>query len=238
VNVVWDQRTITFVATSASHVLKFLPKDNDANLALFAAGEASGVRMGLDNISIVCVTPLPVELTDFSGTGNGKFADVHWLTATEHNNDYFILERSTDGYNWDFVTKIAGTGNSTSPIEYNYGDENYFSVVSYYKLKQVDYDGKTTQSNVISIDKLEQDNVVIIFPNPSSDVLNINCGRNSLMNSIIQISDLSGNLVFSKQIVHEIFQTSIGIENFTAGMYFIRITNSAGICSNEMFIKN
>jgi len=93
-------------------------------------------------------SPLPVELSSFvSKCSNGKVV-LQWETSSELNNDYFIIERSEDGYDFYQVGVVDGAGNSTTTINYSWTDENS-SVGSYYRLTQVDFDGSTTQSDVL-----------------------------------------------------------------------------------------
>ncbi len=235
-NVVWSQRSINFTATATSHVIKFLPKDNDVSLTSFAVGEAAGVRMGLDNISINCLTSLPITLLEFGGIRNGNYADIYWSTSTEINNDYFILERSIDGETWDKVTRIEAAGNSSNRLDYSFEDENIFNVESYYRLKQFDFNGKVSYSNITPIKKLEQENLLSIFPNPSSDFITIS-SKNSLLDSEIQIFDYSGKLVLKKIIFNDLDLLTVCIKDFSSGVYYVKIFNSE-ISATEIFIKN
>lgn len=86
---------------------------------------------------------LPVELTTFTGEFRKRFVDLNWETQTEFNNDYFILDRSIDGIGWESIRTIDGAGNSMTPLHYNLRDYDVeASGVYYYRLTQVDYDGK------------------------------------------------------------------------------------------------
>ena len=236
VNVVWNQRTMNFTATASTHVIKFLPKDNDANLTSWAVGEAAGVRMGLDNISINCLTSLPIELLEFGGIRNGNYANIFWSTATEINNDYFILERSIDGETWDFVTRIDGAGNSANRLDYDFKDKNLFYVQSYYRLKQFDFDWKISYSNLAPIQKLEQENFISIYPNPSSDFISIKSEK-TLLDSEIQLYDYSGKLVLKKVVTNDLDPLTICIKDFAAGVYFVKVISSA-FNATELFLKN
>ena len=85
---------------------------------------------------------LPVELIDFNAQLVGSSVEVTWSTATEINNDFFTIEKSTDAVNFEFVGEVTGAGNSNSLQEYTYIDDNLLEGVSYYRLKQTDFDGK------------------------------------------------------------------------------------------------
>lgn len=94
---------------------------------------------------------LPVELLYFEGTGNRTFNSLKWSTASEHNSDYFLLERSVDGEQWDYVGTTKAMGNSTQVVDYLYVDNFVSNGYVYYNLKQVDYDGNFKMYGPISI---------------------------------------------------------------------------------------
>ena len=98
------------------------------------------------------VTPLPIELITFSGQKEGNNNQLNWTTASEQNNDYFTVEKTTDNENFMSVGKVDGAGNSTEIIDYSLVDYDVLPVVNYYRLKQTDFDGKYTFSEVITID--------------------------------------------------------------------------------------
>ena len=98
---------------------------------------------------------LPIELVKFTGEPYGEFNLLKWLTATETNNNYFLLERSNDAVNFDEVGTLDGAGNSTSYINYSMLDKKPYNGITYYRLKQVDYDGKSTTSQIIAVSREE-----------------------------------------------------------------------------------
>jgi len=119
------------------------------------------------------VSPLPVQLTNFTATYENGNVKLNWQTATEINNYGFEILRATDNSklqmtNWEKIGFVNGNGNSNSPKNYTFVDSNPPSGKLQYKLKQIDYDGKFEYSNVIDIEvnapvvfKLEQN-----YPNP------------------------------------------------------------------------
>lgn len=97
-------------------------------------------------------TPLPIELLSFNGYGEKDYNHLKWSTATEINNDYFILERSLDGISWEKITQIEGAGNSNTVVNYSFKDYGYTSGVNYYRLSQTDFNGKKEYFNIIAVD--------------------------------------------------------------------------------------
>lgn len=104
------------------------------------------------DFDIVCNVQLPVELLYFEGDNYEVGNIIKWKTETENNNDYFTIERSEDGYDWDIIGKVDGSGNSTDLKSYSLIDDSYNSVLNYYRLKQTDFNGDYKYSDIITID--------------------------------------------------------------------------------------
>jgi hypothetical protein len=98
----------------------------------------------------VGAAPLPVELIDFIGEYYNNGIKLYWSTASEINNDYFVLSKSFDGTNYQALTRIRGRGNSNSLTEYIYVDYDVCDTIVYYKIKQVDYDGNYKEYDPIA----------------------------------------------------------------------------------------
>lgn len=113
---------------------------------------------------------LPIELVQFSAKKLPlSKVELYWQTASEINNDYFTIERSNNGINWSEIKRIAGSGNSTHPTNYAVIDDQPYKT-SYYKLKQTDFDGLSTYSQVriINFENFEAP-IVEVFPNPTKN---------------------------------------------------------------------
>ena len=96
---------------------------------------------------------LPIELLSFSGDCAEGVVSLHWQTASEHNSDYFAISKSQDGYNWNELAQIPSAGFSNEILQYNYQDYPHSSI-NYYRLAQVDFDGKTEifDHDIIAVD--------------------------------------------------------------------------------------
>jgi hypothetical protein len=113
------------------------------------------------NGSVVPNAFLPIELISFEGYNKFSNNILEWVTASEHNNDYFTIERSDDGENWEIIGTIDGAGNSTNIKSYNLVDNSYRNVINYYRLSQTDFDGTIKTHNIISIDNTVKDKVIV-----------------------------------------------------------------------------
>lgn len=104
---------------------------------------------------------LPIELVSFEGSYIGNLNQLKWITATEINNDYFILERSEDGLNWKEIGIIDGSGNSNQNKSYYFNDKDFKNILNYYRLTQVDYNSNYKTSNLIAINNQKESPIVV-----------------------------------------------------------------------------
>lgn len=102
--------------------------------------------------SVSAQNPLPIELMYFTAVPHGDVVYLEWATATELNNDRFVVERSVDGFNFQPVVSRSGAGNSASVIEYQDLDRSPLPGLSYYRLGQIDLDGTTTWSDLVPVE--------------------------------------------------------------------------------------
>ncbi len=124
----------------------------------------SGLK--ITDFDITCNVVMPVELLSFTGENIGGENILNWVTASERNNDFFTIERSIDGVDWEIIKYIDGAGTTTSGNMYELIDENYKSVINYYRLSQTDFDGtkEVFNDNIITIDnRLNAENIETIF---------------------------------------------------------------------------
>jgi len=103
---------------------------------------------------------LPIELISFTAEYSGGYVEVDWTVASESNNNYFTIERSVDCYSWDEIERIEGLGTHNHHISYNYSDTRPVMGISYYRLKQTDYDGNFETFNPVSV-TIEVDRYIV-----------------------------------------------------------------------------
>lgn len=128
---------------------------------------ANDHHLAIDNIQVffhfdnACAITLPIELLEFKGNEQGDNNLLSWSTASERDNDYFVLEKSVDGINWIELSKIIGAGNSTQKQNYHDIDYSVDKIINYYRLRQVDFNGNFTYIDIISIDNRVKNKYVI-----------------------------------------------------------------------------
>jgi len=173
------------------------------------------------------ISPLPVELLNFEVEVNNRIVDITWQTASEHNNDYFTIERSADGFNFDPILYKDGAGNSTNLLSYSDKDLQPLEGVSYYRLKQTDFDGAFDYSDVraVSTNGNEQ---ILIYPNPSNSG-KINFSKNTDIGEI-SIFSAEGKLIYANYVFK-----SLELE-LEPGIYFAQFKNGKELESRKIII--
>ena len=171
---------------------------------------------------------LPVELTQFSGNYENRRNHLTWTTASETSNEYFELERSVDGINWDKIGKVAGAGNSSSTRTYDFFDDDFQMKINYYRLSQIDFNNKRTTFDPISIDnsKVTQ-NSLLLIPNPVKNSVTLNFSVPVSAEYQIKILDVMGNVLYlSTDNLSEGNQAiTINTSDFSNGIYHVEITS-------------
>ena len=169
-------------------------------------------------------TPLPIELISFNAeiTPN-KYVQLTWKTAIEINNEYFTIERSIDLINWSSISIVKGANNSSETLSYSAEDIRPLDGVSYYRLKQTDYDGKYSYSRIVSINmgSIEETNVVL-YPNPATSILTVKGNPLELLS--YSIYNVLGVEISSSVTLLEKSDTTfkIDISQLPAGVYVIK----------------
>ena len=186
---------------------------------------------------------LPIELTSFTATCDGRSALVEWTTATEKNNDYFSLERSDDAINFTEVARVAGAGNSIEPIDYTYNDYGIHGGDNYYRLVQVDYDGTRTVSEVIVANCIEPESdgepEVLAYPNPFSSELTVVLDNFGNRAATIEVYDMLGKLIYTNKISapQNSYETILNLSNLPPAAYTVRVSTNDFVI-NRNVVKN
>lgn len=171
--------------------------------------------------------PLPVELIYFDAKYTGKDVELKWTTANELNNDYFTLQRSKDGTKFEDLEKIDGAGNSNQVINYSDLDKQPYTGISYYRLKQTDFDGNFSYSQMVSIRIGNSDFHVISVTHPG-DKSTIDISAFFPGNAMAQVTvmDVLGNTLIKKsvEVTNQQSVLSLPAIQLSSGMYFLRMS--------------
>ena len=180
---------------------------------------AWGLRICVNNIII------PVEMVDFKATPLKNKIQLDWQTATERNNAGFEIQRSTDPLsNFTTLDFKKGQGSASKLIDYQYFDEKVrLGTTYYYRLRQLDFDGKEMFSKVVAAN-LNKDGVwdIAIEPNPTTSLLNIEVLGKANQTVQIEMYSIEGKLVMTKQITTDNAKTTLELAPLSSGIYILK----------------
>lgn len=197
--------------------------------------EGQGVYYLFDGFApSLTVTPLPVRLKSFTANKEGAIAQLKWVTANESNNKGFELQRSADGKSWTaigFVVSQTSGAMSLSELSYSYRDEEPLNGTNYYRLTQVDRDGKEQFSAVQTLN-FDLNTTVRIYPNPVRSTLSVNGLRGD---NTLKLINLYGQVL--QTIKTSTPDIRIDLSLVSAGMYSLQISDGTGNTTNLKIIK-
>ena len=164
-------------------------------------------------------TALPVELINFSGYASQDGVQLQWETASEVNNDYFVLSRSVDGVSFTEVATVNGNGTTSTGAKYSFNDRYASLEIVYYQLTQVDYDGTMERFPLIAVMPGNSYTNSYAYPNPTIGKIEVYTDR---LIKAISVSDLSGRIV-------KIVETpDIDLADLKAGNYLLLVDYVSG----------
>ena len=177
--------------------------------------------------------PAPVTIVDYTARIENNKAKLKWSTAVESNNAAFIISRSADGKNFTEIGKVAGVGNSTLQNDYVFYDENPLYGINFYRLEQIDYDGRKTYLGVRIVNSASVvNNFIKVYPNPVKNLVRIKFTANTYHQ--LELTDVSG-----KELQHIPLSTldsekKMDMSNLASGVYFIKLTGNDKVESRKV----
>lgn len=190
----------------------------------------AGIQQAFDN-SI----SLPITGLTLNAIKKGNEVVVQWETTSETNSSHFIVQRSTTTNSIsDSVGKVFAKGNSNILSKYYWIDKLPSKGVNYYKLKQVDKDGKFVYSATVAVN-FETGIIVSCYPNPTTSSIKLDIGTNNFKSYFYEIYSLSGKLLQKAMIANTV--TTINMEAMQAATYIIKVTNNKNEIVSIVVIK-
>jgi hypothetical protein len=249
-----------------SYIDDELNGQNEVNFKLYKSSNAgstwtkqasSSVNTGSNTLSLSSISsfsrwtasntstnPLPVEFVSFTATKETDATILKWETAQEINNDYFDIERSHDGINFEKITTIKGVGTTNSISNYSYLDKSTNkTLATYYRLKQVDFDKKIEYSNIVFVNGSEGHKGFHLYPNPLEEGNKLYACLGDDDEGIIKVSvfDISGKLLQDFLIDNVDTGSNITLENenllLPKGMYIIEIKSIHNDYKQKLEVK-
>ena len=189
-------------------------------------------------LSVQVCGPLPVTMGEINVTCLNNQVVLTWETLSEQNANTFIVEKSSNGTDWEFRGELDAGGNTAWKTNYRFVDKNVDDGVSYYRLRQVDFDGAEEVFGPLSAN-CKSPEEVIIFPNPTSDFVEIKSGENSSIQEIHFFTN-DGKKVQSELLEDQKQRLKLDVGNLQKGVYIIEIktvTNEGEYTSSKKLIK-
>jgi len=208
---------------------------------------ATGCTKSNQVIITVNPLPLPVELVNFTSVlQDPETVRLDWVTASESNNDYFIIERSVNSGAFIEAGRVNGNGTTAEEHDYTYFDEHIDLLaanVLYYRLRQVDLNGKVSDPGEgvreVTLNQVAKPGTTKLWYNALETNIYINLVRTSAMNASILITDMNGKMIASQNILTNIgiTQVSLNTTGQTKGIYMVRINDNTGSYSTKVVIR-
>ncbi|MCB9232615.1 MAG: T9SS type A sorting domain-containing protein [Bacteroidia bacterium] len=216
------------------------PKGLVQNPTTYIVSVSDGSCVGNDFVTVAANCILPVSGLTFDGRKMNKVVDLSWTTEQELNSDYFLLEKSTNGKKFEFLARVQARGWSDKRSNYGSIDNNPVYGSNFYRLKQVDIDGKTYMSNVVEVVFGVQAGIQNVYPNPTLASKGFNVDYYAEERALVRVElldmwgrnagSLSANLETGRNTIE--FPT----QNLRAGIYFVRVINSGNSDVRKLII--
>lgn len=204
--------------------------------------EVNGIRLYLNAIMvptelIPCVA-LDVKLDDFTVVKqNNKTVLVRWNTVSEINNDFFIIEHSTDGKNFKPVAKQLSSGNTSQGYNYSFIHNDPLPGINYYRLRSVDKNGSAEYSSVRKVIFGKNNFDIALYPNPAAKKTLLMLDAKNDERLTVKLVDGSGRIVKQQSVVIRNQQAELNLEGLNSGVYVVvAVTANGEVFKNKLMI--
>ncbi|MBK7692632.1 MAG: T9SS type A sorting domain-containing protein [Bacteroidetes bacterium] len=188
--------------------------------------------------------PLPATVTSFSGVKLESADKLSWTTSSEQNNAFFNLQHSTDGSHFTTLAKVnskAPNGNSSVALNYSSINSKPSLGHNYYRLQQVDMDGKVSvHAQIVDLIWGATGSTVSIYPNPTTDILNIDLYAVNDQNTTVKLLDMSGRVIKQIQAKSAVGMNNIKLSmgEIASGVYTIQVYENNTLSHTSKVKKN
>ncbi|MBV9963157.1 MAG: leucine-rich repeat domain-containing protein [Parafilimonas sp.] len=182
------------------------------------------------------VTILPVQLIGFTGSLINGNAVLNWKTTQERNSSHFNILRSEDGIHFSKIDEVKSAGTSNYATSYTYTDAFVIKMgvpKIYYRLQQVDNDGKMQLSNTVSLDLISSK--IAVYPNPASNFVYLDLPQQLSQNAVVVVFNMNGKSVLQQNISNG-YHTQINISGLAQGNYYLMVLQNDKVITKRSFI--
>jgi Secretion system C-terminal sorting domain len=177
----------------------------------------------IDNFTIKSLTIIPVQLLDFKAQKENQAVKLLWSTATELNNAFYAVERSENGKSFEKIGEINGYGNSNVKRTYEFMDEKPLNTVNYYRLRQVDFDGKETVYKTVSVN-FGKNTTTKVYPSIAKDNINVEINGGNGASDLLVVN-LLGQVVKAQKLQNTEGVFPVNISDLPNGSYIMRVVS-------------
>jgi hypothetical protein len=206
------------VQNNATNTYTYNPIHNDV---VTVEAKINGCTVTPDAITMQVSNPLPIQLLSFTLRKEQQKAQLYWQTASETNNKEFIISRSADGQYYTEIKRVPGAGDSQNIQTYRSTDPSPYAGLNYYKLQQLDLNGKRNEVAIKTLDFSLIGSDIQLYPNPVKDWLTINFAANSYTQ--LQVFDLSGKLLYETALQPQNQSHQVNIVHYPKGTYVVTL---------------
>ncbi len=211
-----DEAPISGATHIGNNIYQFTAVSNITNNSRFTLGTINTSQ-----------TLLPIDLLSFNASlWKNSFVKINWSTASENNNNYFLIERSNNLTNWEKVREVKGAENSSIVLNYSTVDKNPYHGLTYYRLKQVDFDGNYSFSEIKSVNNINEI-LVNIYPNPTNNQIVIETSK--IEREYLSIINVLGQNLINKVSIIENTDSKIVLDlsSLKSGIYIVKTKTTA-----------
>lgn len=183
---------------------------------------------------------LPIELKHFTARAQNEVVRLDWASYTESNNERYVVERSIDGKNFEVIGEVPGAGNSVETLNYHLYDRSPALGINYYRLKQVDFDGKFEYFDIRSVEFNTIYGNLQLLGNPVTNELEYFINRENHGEVTVQLTDINGNIISTQKTALTQKQTyqTVDTSNLANGMYFLQLIVQGKVVDVEKVVIN
>lgn len=207
--------------------------------ASYSAGDPSFTSTnsftGFSPFVVASGSALPVELSYFNAIKRNKTVDLQWQTLSESNCDYFGVERSNDGITYAELTQMRGNGTTQATNDYLYTDLQPYAGMNYYRLRQVDFDGRSEYSPTRNV-VMGTGNDVKLSPTITRNSIELSFATALSNDSEVYIAEIStGRILYAGMVQADSYGKTIDVSNLQAGSYLLKFSNGSEVVT-KMFV--
>ncbi len=236
-----DPDNVLYVDTDGDGLVNLYDTDNNGTASVLPNGDADAEP---DFRDIDDAISLPIELLSFEAHQSGKYVQLDWITSTEINNDYFLIQKLNENGDFEDIEMIDGAGNSNSELRYRSYDLNPNEGNNYYRLKQVDFDGvySTSEIRVVSFKKQLSEGFSL-YPNPGDgSIIHIVLKRRDIKAFKVQLIDIFGQLISESKYNAEEEDYRYGVRfkpnvQLASGTYILHIIHEEVVESYKYIVR-